>query len=334
MDLDTVLLSVGRTWRFDTGGRTAVEATKSGYTRQLNRLKGSPEDREFGLPWPPYRSRFWEHMLNSSYQETPTADLVAILLPLRWWRFQVHQDVPGLHPRIEVEAIRHPFALTTIAHFRLRPRDPWPPDAQAADLLNRLTRGDVGPMRPVDEGYPYQELSSLPGTDAGGAAVALRSAGHFTVLSALHREDDALLPAAALARRFPANPTPDGSVALRDGAVHVHADNVGVAVSAQVGARTAGCLHHNYTTLLAYLQNLTGLVTAPPSPEAEWFRERAVWMMNHLYRAAPAPPVHAIYKSRLSALWLDERGLTGPINTVAGELGLGLPPLGPATAGD
>lgn len=262
MDLDNVLLSVGRTWRFDTSGRTAVDVTKSGYTRLVNRLKGIAGTADFGLPWPPYRSRFWEHMLSASYRETPTADLVAILLPLRSWRFLVQSEIPDVQPRIEVEAIRHPFALTTVAHFRLRPRDPWPPDAQAADLLNRLTRGDVGPMRPVDEGYPYRKFT-MPETDTSGAELTLRSSGHFAVLSGLHREDDALLPAAALARRFPANPTAAGSVPLRDGAVHVHADSVGLAVSAQVGARTAGCLHHNYTMLLAYLQNLTGLVTAP-----------------------------------------------------------------------
>lgn len=55
-------------------------------------------------------------------------------------------------------------------------------------------------------------------------------------------------------------------------------------------------------------------------------------MLNHLYRAVPAPPVHAIYKSRLSALWLDERGVTDPINAPAAELGLGLPPLAGSTA--
>lgn len=55
-------------------------------------------------------------------------------------------------------------------------------------------------------------------------------------------------------------------------------------------------------------------------------------MLNHLYRAAPAPPVHAIYKSRLSALWLEERGVSGPINAAAAELGLGLPPLTASTA--
>lgn len=138
------------------------------------------------------------------------------------------------------------------------------------------TRSHVHPVDGVHEpagdvllGYPCRELASVPGSDAAGAEPTLLSAGHFTVLSALHREHAALLPAAALARRFPTHPTAAGLVPLRDGAVHVHADSVGLTVSAQLGARTAGCLHHNYTMLLPYLQNLTCLITAPPAPEAE-----------------------------------------------------------------
>lgn len=312
MNLENVLLSVGRTWRYDVGGQTGVDLTKNRYAREINRFKGTTEQTEFQLPWPPYRSRFWEHMLSASYQETETAHLVEILVRLRRWRFLVEQDVPGTQPRIEVEAIRHPFALTTIAHFRLRPQDPWPPAAEAATLLNRLARGDVGVMTPVDKGYPYRELPALPTTDVS-------------------READALVPAAALARRLPATPTPAGSVAIRDGAVNVQGDTVGLAVSAQVGARTAECLHHNYTMLLAYLQNLATLVVTTPTVEAEWYRERAVRMLNHLYRAAPAPPVHAVYRSRLAQLWLNERGLVGPIDQLADELGLGLPSLKPTT---
>lgn len=331
MKLENVLLSVGRTWRYDAGGKTGVDLTKNGYSREINRLKGTSEPTDFQLPWPPYRSRFWEHMLSSSYRETKTAHLVDILVPLRRWRFLVEQGVPGTQPRIEVEAIRHPFALTTVAHFRLRPQDPWPSGDEAAALLNGLTRGDVGVMTPVDEGFPYSEVPALPTTDASGAPLTFSSAGRFTVVSALHRETDALVPAASLARRFPVNPTPAGSIPIRDGAVNVQGDTVGLAIAAQVGARTGGCLHHNYTMLLAYLQNLATLVITTPTVEAEWHRERAVWMLNHLYRAVPAPPVYAVYRSRVAHLWLDERGLTGPVEALADELGLGLPSLKPTT---
>jgi hypothetical protein len=331
MNLENVLLSVGRTWRYDVGGRTAVDLTKNRYAREINRLKGTNEPTDFQLPWPPYQSMFWRYMLSAAYREIATPHLVDILVPLRRWQFLVEQGVPGTQPRIEVEAIRHPFALTTIAHFRLRPQNPWPSGADAAALLNRLTRGNVGVMTPVDGGFPYRELPTLPSTDASGADLSFSSAGRFTVVSALHRETDPLVPAAALARRFPATPTPAGSVAIRDGAVNVQGDTVGLAITAQVGARTAGCLHHNYTMLLAYLQNLAALVVTAPTVEAQWFRERAVWMLNHLHRAVPAPPVYSVYRSRLAQLWLDERGLAEPIDELAGELGLGLPKLNPTT---
>lgn len=327
MNLENVLLSVGRTWRYDVGGQTGVDLTKNGYARAINRLKGTTEPTEFQLPWPPYRSRFWEYMLSASYGETETAHLVDTLVPLRRWRFMVEGEVPETRPRIEIEAFRHPFALTTIAHFRLRPQDPWPPGAEAAALLNRLTRGNVGVMRPVDAGFPYRQLPGLPTMDASGRALAFINASRFTVVSALHRETDALVPAAALARRFPAAPTPAGSVVIRDGALNVQGDTLGLAIAAQVGARTAGCLHHNYTVLLAYLQNLASLVVTAPTIEAEWYRERAVWMLNHIYRAVPAPPAQAIYRSRVAQLWLDERGLIGPTDRLAEELGLGLPSL-------
>jgi len=327
VNLDSLLVSVGRTWRFDTDGQTGVDLTKNGYSTEIKRLRDNSDQRDFRLPWPPYKSRFWKYMLSGSYRETDIGSLVSVLLPLRHWRFQVKANDLGARPRIEVEAIRHPFALTTIAHFRMQDRDPWPADDQAAELLKTLLRGKVGAMQPVDEGFPYQELPSLPTTDVIGKPLVLKSAGQFVVISALHRDPDALLPAAALARRFSENPSPADSIAIRDGAVCVHEDTVGLALSAKRGARLAGCLHNNYSLLLAYVQNLATLVDSSPTPECKWFQERAAMMLNHVYRREPAPPVNAIYKSRLAELWLSERGLIEPINKLAADLALGLPPL-------
>lgn len=329
MKLENVLVSVGRTWRFDTGGQTGVDLTKNRYAKEINRLKGVKDQSDFRLPWPQYRSRFWRYMLSPSYWETGTNDLVAVLLPLQYVRFFVDTNTPVAHPRVDIEAIRHPFALTTIAHFRLKNVTPWPSDEQAALLLNTLTRGNVGVMQPVDGGFPYQVLPSLPTQDVLDTPIAFQNAGQFTVISALHRDTDPLLLASTLARHFPSNPTPDGSAAIHDGAMHVHGDTAGFAVSAQVGANKAKCLHHNYTALLAYLQNLATLVVSNPTPEGQWYQDRAVTMLNHLYRAEPAPPMHSVYKSRLTELWLNERSLIEPINQVAQAQGLGLPPLQP-----
>ena len=327
MNVDSVLVSVGWTWRFDTRGQTGVDLTKNGYTRKINWLKGNNDQPDYRLPWPPYRSRFWEHMLSPSYRETDTVDLVSVLLPLRYWRFLVVPNGLGAHPRIEVEAIRHPFALTTIAHFRMQDRDPWPPNDQAAGLLKDFLHGNVGVMQPVDWGFPSKELPSLPTTDVMGDPIAIKNGGRFIVISALHRDSDPLLAASALARLFPENSHPTESVAIQDGAVHVYDGKVGLAVSAQVGARVAGCLHNNYSLLLAYLQNLATLVDSSPTSECKWFQQRAALMLNHLYRREPAPPVNAIYKSRLAELWLRERSLIEPINKLAADLALGLPPL-------
>jgi|BarGraIncu00431A_1022009.scaffolds.fasta_scaffold30220_2 hypothetical protein len=327
VNLDSMLVSVGRTWRFDTGGQTGVDLTRTGYATKINWLKGTNDQPDFRLPWPPYRSRFWEYMLSASYRETDTDDLASVLLPLRYWRFLVVPNELGAHPRIEIEAIRHPFALTTIAHFRMQDRDPRPPGDQAAELLKTLLYGNLGVMQPVDGAFPYKELPSLPTIDVMGKPIVLKSGGNFVLISALHRDPDALLAASALARRFPQNPPPAESVAIQDGAVNVHADTVGLAVSAQVGARLAGCLHNNYSLLLAYLQNLATLVGSSPTSECKWFQERAALMLNHVYRREPVPPVNAMYKSRLADLWLSERGLIEPINKLAANLALGLPPL-------
>lgn len=328
MEIESVLVSFGRTWRFDAGGQTPVDLTKNGYAKEINRLKGVQDQSDFRLPWPRYRSRFWRYMLSPSYWETDTNDLITVLIPLQHERFFVQADTPVVRPRIDIEALRHPFALTTIAHFRLKNLTPWPSDEQAFQLFNQLARGNVGAMQPVDSGFPYQELPSFPTLDAyGGTQIALKNAGQFTVISALYRGNEPLIQASKLARNFPPNPAPDGSVAIRDGAVHVHADTVGLAVSAQVGAGKVRCLHHNFTLLLSYLQNLSTLVVSNPTNECRWYRGRAVTMLNHLYRAEPVPPVNTVYKTRLADLWLNERGLREPINQVANDLGLGLPPL-------
>lgn len=76
------------------------------------------------------------------------------------------------------------------------------------------------------------------------------------------------------------------------------------------------CLHQNFATLLAYIQNLATLIPLRPTVPAEWFQGRAALILNHLYRRAPLPETNAIYKSQLAELWIAHLGLQAAINAI------------------
>ncbi|CAM9573795.1 unnamed protein product, partial [Phaeothamnion confervicola] len=76
--------------------------------------------------------------------------------------------------------------------------------------------------------------------------------------------------------------------------------------------RSLTCLHHNYTTLVAILQNLTVAALAPPGQTVaalEALGDRSRRVIDHLVHRTPIAST-GIYKSRIAEVWADHRGIT------------------------
>lgn len=325
--LQNVTVSVGRTWRLTRGtGEATVSEDKTGYEAHLNRLKGGVQD-PFQLPWPPYASTLWRHWFaGPSYKGTRTSTLAAALLPLQ------HEHV--VH-RARFEALLHPFAVSTIAHLDLGAVEPWPPDAEAATLLDDFLRQPLeGTNGQVRDGVPLDALHHLPTADAGLVPATFEPAGEFVLLSALHQEapDPASL-AYRLASLFGSSASDKSRPMNTDAsAIAVTGGRAGFVLARaqpRSGARVR-CLHRNLATLLGELQNLATLTPASTTVPAAWFQTRAALVLNHLYRRAPLPETSGVYKSQLAELWLRHRGLAAAINQVTA--GAASPPTALPTA--
>jgi hypothetical protein len=261
-------------------------------------------------------------MLNDTYQDTASKVLVKTLLPLRWCTTLA--EVPQCLPPVESEALRHPFAVTTVVHLELVPVDPWPAAAEASALLHAVLGSPLVAGRTVQDGVPLAALPALPTTAFGGAPAWFEDAGHFVVLSGLHSDKDPRALASSLACMFYDDPNPEAARSLRSsrGAICVTGNAVGLVLPGDLprAEQRMRCLHHNLVTLLGYVQNLATLTPAKPMASSEWFQRRAATVLNHLYRRAPLPDTNKIYKSRLPELWIDERQLAPFINALRPDL--------------
>ena len=315
--LQCVRISVGRTWRFVTNTSASVSYSKTGYRGRIDSLKGSAADDDFQLPWPPYRSRLWERMFNGTYHDRRSPVLVATLLPLlhRAAPVDIHRCRTGGEP----EALQHPFALSTLVHLELAPVVPWPPDPAAAAVLRAVLESPLAADAQVRDGLPLEALPPLPTVDADDVAAHFEEAGHFVVVSALHEgapEPKAL--AGRLSCLFEDTVNAAGPLKSDGGALCVSGNVVGLVLPhtlPRAGDRMR-CLHHNYATLLAYLENLATLTPAPTTKACQWFQGRAAELLNHLYRRAPLPDTGGIYRSRLPEAWIDQRRIAPFVNAL------------------
>jgi hypothetical protein len=325
--LQDMRVSIGRTWRFVTpAGAVTVAQDLAGYRHHLDDLKSRPFERGFGLPWPPYRSTLWGYIFGEAYRNTRTKLLVAALLPLllenmiesRMLNSGTSMPFASLD---SAEALLHPFAVTTILHLSLPGSEPWSAEGQAASLFDDLMRHPLTADQPgqVRDGMPLSLLPGLASQDADGHSAGFEPTGGFAVLSGLHDERDPAALAYQLASLYQKQAT-DKSRPMNTvrSAISVTDRRVGMLLP-ENGFRAqprVACLHHNITTLLAYMENLAAVVSDQVTEPCRWFQSRAALVLNHLYRRKPLPATNGIYKSRVAEMWVDHRDLARTINQV------------------
>jgi hypothetical protein len=332
--LQQLRISVGRTWRLTTSGTgraTASVDLRSYKNEDLNGLKGAASSADFGLPWPEYRSTFWRAMLGKPYDNVATRDLVALLLPARR-ESPLGATVVGARCDPRLEVLRHPFAITTIAHFDLADVA-LASEQDAAQHLDDFLRQPLGATGgEVRDGAPLDWAPQGPDRDADEVAAVFEDSGAFVLLSGLHQEaPDPQSLAANLASLFQGATGTGLPMRTKGSAISVSASNVGFVQPRnflRAGPRLR-CLHHNQALLLAYLQNLITLVPGPTTFVAAEFQPLAARVLNHLYRREPLQTrsTVGIYRSRLAELWLQKQGLTTKINTLTDRMRNPPPPL-------
>ncbi len=325
--LSDLRVSIGHTWLFSTReGAPTVSTDSRGYRDLVNGLKSGAPYTGFGLPWPPYRSRFWGRLFGD-YMSAPSYDLVGGLMPLHLDRLVEPQLVISASGAAAMfidssEAFLHPFAVTTLLHLRLEGEQPWQTDNQAAAFLYELLRGPVDgqPSRQVRDGVQVTAIPGLPTQNADGQASEYRRAPEFefTLLSGRHEDGDSAEDSYRLASLYRKQASDKSQPMNTEGsAISVTDRCAGMLMPAQaISDQRISCVHHNMTTLLAYMQSLAAVVPGQPTESCKWFRARAALVLNHLYRRAPLPALQGIYKSRLAGMWIDHLGLSTAINQV------------------
>jgi hypothetical protein len=319
--LQSVQVSVGRTWRLVADDLATVSVDQTDYRDTIDALKSGAEPGDFKLPWPAYRSRLWKYMYNGSYQNTNSRVLVATLLPLAHWA--TLPRVPAARTPGSVEVLHHPFALSAVAHFELAVDDLPVSGQEAAAALQTMLQAPLTNDCQVRDGVPMDALPALPTRDADGRRTDLEEAGTFLLLSGLHHSSpDPGQLASALANLFDGTST-NGALSLKGerSALAVSSGRVALVLpnSQYRAGERVRCLHHNVATLLGQLQNLATLPPATPTFACEWFRSRAAAVLNHLYRRAPLTETTSIYKSRVPQAWMDHRQLTPSVNALTGH---------------
>jgi hypothetical protein len=315
---------VGRTWRFVTDdGHACVDIDYEGLRSRLGVLKGTSAPASFGLPWPPAPAKnwFWRYMIGNGYHNAPLDLLRGALPPLRWSGTLPAVDNGG--PPVQIEALRHPFAVTTLAHLSLEPAVPWSSATDAGDRLYRLLAGPLADANQVRDGFPIELLPGLPSRELEGDPARFVQSGEFQMISALHDEPDPAGVASSLALKYDGVPNPAVAHPLKQGCICVAGTVVGFVLPSRGLVRVEQkhpCLHRNLTTLLSYLQNLMALTPARPTASCQPFQDRAAKMLNHFYRRTPPKPQNTIYRSRLAQLWIDQIGLSPEINALTPDL--------------
>lgn len=331
--LQDLRVSVGQTWRFVTNDDTStVSQDVNGYRGQIDALKNGADGNGFLLPWPRYRSRFWEYTFGRDYENTGSFALVNGLLPL------LSEDLiqPGwLRPRSgkpfahleSAEAYFHDFAVTTVVHLFLP--GPGLPEAQQASMLDELFRLPLAAGQPgqVRDGAPISLLPALPSRDADRKAARYELSGSFVSLSGVHRAADPMELAYRLASLY-TDTASDKSQPMNSGqsAISVTAGRVGMLLPERARPRLE-CLHRNITMLLACMENFAAVLQSQDRTTAyRWFQQQAALLLNCLYRREPPPGARGIYKSRAAELWIAHRGLAAAINTVNAQAPATPPP--------
>jgi hypothetical protein len=325
--LQNLRVSVGQTWRFTTApaGMATVAEDLSGYRHRIDGLKNrpaGPAGSGFNLPWPAYYSTLWGYLFGTQYENTRTPLLVHALLPLLSMEptelkaVEPAPDMPFAYVQY-CEAFLHPFAVTTVLHLLVPSGLPDGREESVLDgLLGLALEGE--PTRRVREGAPLPERLPFPGTtDADRKLARFEEASRFVSLSAIHETADPGPLSYRLASLYQKT-AQDKSKQMNtdDTAVSVTGQQVGMLVP-RITVRRAGCLHHNITALLAYMENLAAVVETEQVTDAcDWFQRQAALILNHLYRRAPLPTVNRIYKSRVADMWIQHRGLAPHINRV------------------
>jgi hypothetical protein len=215
------------------------------------------------------------------------------------------------------EAFFHPFAVTTVLHLSLRGPESRLAEGQEANVLDSLLRHPLGRELPgqVRDGAPLSLLPFPAVRDADGNSASFEVASHFVSLSALHQAADPQPLAYRLASLY-RKTAADKSRPLNtdQSAISVTEQNIGMLLPQEPNSRV-GCLHHNITTLLAYMENLAAVVPSRTTTACDWFLREAALILNHLYRREPLPDL-GIYKSRLAEMRIDHRGLAPAINRI------------------
>ncbi len=315
-------LSVIRAWRFvDANGGTTVINDLKAYRRVIERMHGNATDGPWQLPWPPFRSHFWQHHLGSrTYENTPPPTLVSSLLPRR-----AIIDLGYSHPlsqrRPLGEVFLEPFGLWATATVDLTAGS-WATDDDAAKTLSgafqrKLRLGDR-PMGRLINGFELEDLLGQFETLPWGDGIQPVDAGTITLVSGVcapganpDAEADKLRTAFLGGANATVHPHTRSA-----GSSATTSDQVGIVLSDSPRASTRiKCLHHNHALLLGHLQTFGALVRHPVPAEALKFQRGAALQLNHLYRGAPVPS-QGIYKSRVAPAWIDKQELNGPINAV------------------
>lgn len=309
--LNNVLVSVLTTYRLTTadGGMVTAVVDGTGYRRMLAEARPGAAAGVLGLPWSRYFNWLWWYQLGPNYRNLPAGTMVAMAVPL-------HARTPAAveHPQVasvDAELIWHPFAVTTVAHVRLAGeswRTPQPLDGVLDEVLRTPWSGTTVQVR---NGLPIAPVGPGWVTDAAGRAGRLDPVAVASLVSGLHHGTSAPAGiAASLATRFQ-DPSPDRSHPLRtaESFVAVRGSDLGMVlpVTAPNSARAHRCLHANYTTVLALMQNLLAL-RGGAGQYWEWYWTKADAVLRSLRTRAAHPATATCYRSILPELWLADRG--------------------------
>jgi hypothetical protein len=334
-----VFVSIVRTWRFTDGtGRTAAFYDLSAHRHRMGELRGGSGTGSFALPWPPFRSRYWQYACNrDDYANTPPKVLVAALVPQR----AMVPVVFGSPSRTRAplgEAFLQPFGLSTVVTVDLLGATSWDPHVAATQLDDALrTPTDQPPPavspRLLRDGIRVADVeAAAPDNPWQAMGLSTEEAGEIVIVSGLSSPGaDVAANAALMANQFAAGGTATTHALTRSqGAIAVTSGRVGIALDASLPRASARvkCLHHNHTLLLSQLASLGSIMAPPPTLTAEPFQRIAAGVLNHLHRGEVIPGA-GVYKSRTAPSWLAKKGLLASIDHVNAAAGSGLPVLIP-----
>jgi hypothetical protein len=335
--VSSVFVSVIRAWRFAKGsGTTDAVHDLTSHRQLMGALHGRRPTGRFTLPWPPFRSRYWEHTCNrTNYENTPPDALVAALVPQRAIINVIFPSQLTLRRPLG-EVFLQPFGVWTALSVDLLGAESWSPSVAATQLDDALhTPTDASAVgaspRLLREGVRLPDVEAeLPGNPWQAKNLVVEEAGDVVVASGLSDGGaDIGRDAQLLANHFSAGGMAATHQLTRGGgAIAVTGSRIGIALAAELPRAPARvkCLHHNHTLLLGQLMTLGSIIDPPTTARAEPFQRIAAKDLNHIYRAEPIPGA-GVYKSRTSPAWLLKKGLAASIDRVNTAAGAGLPPL-------